>query len=51
LPSGLSQGHEAAPVVNGGYLFVRTPMEHSIVMDAATGKALWNYEYPLEKEA
>ncbi|MGA2343011.1 MAG: hypothetical protein ABSG29_07450, partial [Steroidobacteraceae bacterium] len=28
--SGLSQGHEAAPVVNGKYLFVTTPMDHLI---------------------
>ena len=36
--SGLSQGHEAAPVVNGKYMFVTTPMDHLIAMDATTGK-------------
>jgi alcohol dehydrogenase (cytochrome c) len=49
--SGLSQGHEAAPVVNGKYMFVTTPMDHLIAMDATTGKVLWKYEYPIDKKA
>jgi alcohol dehydrogenase (cytochrome c) len=49
--SELSQGHEAAPVVNGTYLFVTTPMDHVIAMDATNGKVLWQYEYPLDKKA
>src|ERR1700722_20121455 len=49
--SDLSQGHEAAPVVNGKYMFVTTPMDHLIAMDATTGKVLWKYEYPIDKKA
>src|SRR6202162_1289212 len=49
--SGLSQGHEAAPVVNGKYMFVTTPMDHLIAMDATTGKVLWKYEYPIDPKA
>lgn len=49
--SGLSQGHEAAPIVNGRYMFVTTPMDHLLAFDAATGKLLWKYDFPLEKKA
>ncbi len=41
--SGLKQGHEAAPVVNGRYLFVTTPMDHLIALDATTGTVRWTY--------
>ena len=49
--SDLSQGHEAAPVVNGKYMFVTTPMDHLIAMDATSGKVLWKYEYPIDQKA
>src|ERR1700722_17133964 len=49
--SDLSQGHEAAPVVNGKYMFVTTPMDHLIAMDATNGEVLWKYDYPLDKKA
>ncbi len=41
--TGLKQGHEAAPIVNGRYMFVTTPMDHIIAMDATTGKVIWKY--------
>lgn len=49
--SGLNQGHEAAPIVNGKYMFVTTPMDHLIALDATTGKKLWEYDYPIDKKA
>lgn len=49
--SELSQGHEAAPVVNGRFMFVTTPMDHLIAMDATNGKVLWKYDYPIDKKA
>jgi alcohol dehydrogenase (cytochrome c) len=39
--SDLSQGHEAAPLVNGKYMFVTTPMDHLIALDATNGKVLY----------
>ena len=42
--TGLKQGHEAAPVVNGDTMFVTTPMNHLIAMDATTGKVKWQYK-------
>ena len=41
--TGLKQGHEAPPVVNGHMMFVTTPMDHLIAMDATTGKIAWTY--------
>jgi len=49
--SNLFQGHEAAPVVNGNYMFVTTPMDHLVALDAVSGKVLWKYDYPIEPKA
>jgi len=49
--SKLYQGHEAAPVVNGRYMFVTTPMDHLIAMDATNGTVLWKYDYPIDPKA
>ncbi len=41
---GLKPGYEAAPIVNGRYMFVTTPMDHLRAFDALTGKLLWKYD-------
>ena len=51
VQSDLSQGHESAPVVNGKYMFVTTPMDHLIALDATSGKVLWKYDYPIDPKA
>lgn len=45
--TGLPQGHEAAPIVNGRYLFFTTPLDHIVALDAVTGEKLWTYERDL----
>lgn len=47
----LTQGFEAAPVVNGNVMFVTTPMDHILALDATTGKKIWSYEFPIDKKA
>ena len=42
--TGLKPGHEAPPVVNGHYMFITTPMDQLIALDATTGKKLWQYK-------
>ena len=42
--TGLPQGHEAAPIVNGRYLFFTTPLNHVVALDATNGTVLWTYE-------
>jgi alcohol dehydrogenase (cytochrome c) len=49
--TGLNQGHEAAPIVNGHFMYVTTPLDHLIAMDATTGKVLWKYTYALPPAA
>src|SRR6266550_2333246 len=35
--------HESAPVINNGVMFVSTPMNQVIAIDARTGNVLWRY--------
>jgi alcohol dehydrogenase (cytochrome c) len=45
--TGLPQGHEAAPIVNGRYLFFTTPLDHVVALDATNGTLLWTYDREL----
>jgi alcohol dehydrogenase (cytochrome c) len=47
----LTQGFEAAPLVNGNTMFVTTPMDHLLALDATTGKELWNYVAKVDEKA
>jgi alcohol dehydrogenase (cytochrome c) len=49
--TGLKQGHEAPPIVNGRTMFITTPMDHVIALDAVTGKVLWKYVAPIPPTA
>jgi alcohol dehydrogenase (cytochrome c) len=44
--TGLKQGHEAPPIVNGRWMFVTTPLGRIVALDATTGEVLWRYERP-----
>ena len=41
--TGVIDGHEAPPIVNGGVMFVTTPRAQVLALDAATGDLLWRY--------
>jgi alcohol dehydrogenase (cytochrome c) len=41
--TGQSNGHEAPPIVNNGVMFVSTPGNQVIAIDAKTGVQLWRY--------
>jgi alcohol dehydrogenase (cytochrome c) len=41
--TGVIEGHEAPPMVNNGVMFVTTPYDHVLALDAATGKLIWEY--------
>lgn len=41
--TGVAFGHEAPPLVNDGVMFVATPQNQVIAIDARTGKVLWRY--------
>jgi alcohol dehydrogenase (cytochrome c) len=40
--------HQAAPIVNGGVMFVTSPNNQVIAIDAKSGTLLWRYRRPLE---
>ena len=41
--TGVSSGHEAAPLVNSGVMFISTPSHRVVAIDAKTGVILWRY--------
>ena len=44
LSTGVTSGHESPPVVNDGIMFVTTPEDRVIAVDARTGDQLWLYQ-------
>ena len=45
--TGQENGHEAPPIVNAGVMFVATPGNQVIALDAKSGQLLWRYRRPL----
>jgi alcohol dehydrogenase (cytochrome c) len=50
LSTGVNNGHEAPPIVNNGVMFVATPGNQVIAIDAASGALLWRYRRPLPED-
>jgi alcohol dehydrogenase (cytochrome c) len=48
--TGMREAHQAPPVVNDGYMFVTTPQNHLLALDARTGELLWRYERELPED-
>ena len=48
--TGVTNGHEAPPMVNNGVMFVATPGNQVIALDAKTGDLLWRYRRPLPED-
>ena len=40
-------GHESPPIVNDGVMFITTPGNHLLALDARRGELLWRYEHEL----
>jgi alcohol dehydrogenase (cytochrome c) len=49
--TGATNGHEAPALVNRGVMFVSTPGNQVIALDAAKGAVLWRYRRPLPEDA
>ncbi|NJO33264.1 MAG: PQQ-dependent dehydrogenase, methanol/ethanol family [Rhodospirillales bacterium] len=45
--TGVDSGHEAPPIVNDGVMFVATPYDQIIALDAVSGEKLWDYQREL----
>ncbi len=41
--TGVNNGHEATPIVNQGVMYIATPGNQVLALDAATGRLLWRY--------
>ena len=46
IETGEARVHESAPVVNNGVMFVTTPNNQVIALDAKTGAIVWRYKRP-----
>jgi alcohol dehydrogenase (cytochrome c) len=44
--TGMNNGHEAAPIVNGGVMFVTSSFNQVLALDARSGNVLWRYRSP-----
>jgi alcohol dehydrogenase (cytochrome c) len=50
VATGVTNGHQAPPIVNNGVMFVATPGNQVIALDARTGAILWRYRRPLPED-
>lgn len=48
--TGVVEGHEAPPMVNGGVMFVATPYAQVLALDAKSGTPLWRYKHKLPED-
>ena len=48
--TGVTNGHEAPPMVNNGVMFVATPGNQVLAIEAKTGVLLWRYKRPLPED-
>jgi alcohol dehydrogenase (cytochrome c) len=48
--TGQAEGHQAPPIVNNGVMFVATPGNQVIALEAKTGKLLWRYKRPIPED-
>ena len=49
--TGVPNGHEAPPLVNNGVMFMATPGNQVIAVDAKSGQVLWRYRRPIPEDA
>src|SRR5881296_3993792 len=49
--TGMVSGHEAPPIINNGVMFVATPGNQVIAIEAKTGKPLWRFRRPFAEGA
>ncbi len=47
MATGQVEGHEAPPIVHNGVMFVATPNNQVLAIEAKTGNLLWRYKRPM----
>lgn len=48
--TGMTEAHQAPPIVNDGHLFITTPQNHVLALDARTGALNWRYARELPED-
>jgi alcohol dehydrogenase (cytochrome c) len=48
--TGQVEGHQAPPIVNNGVMFVATPGNQLLALEAKSGNLLWRYKRPLPED-
>jgi glucose dehydrogenase len=48
--TGVAEGHQAPPIVNNGIMFVSTPQNQVLALDAKSGERLWRYKRELPED-
>lgn len=48
--TGVAEGHQSPPIVNDRYMFITTPQNQVIALDAKTGMELWRYKKEIPAE-
>src|SRR5258708_37308179 len=48
--TGVTEGHQAPPIVNDGVMFVTTPQQQGITLRAKTGDLIWRYKKELPED-
>jgi len=49
--TGIREAFQATPLVADGVMYITTPRNHLVALDARTGKQLWRYEHTLDTTA
>jgi alcohol dehydrogenase (cytochrome c) len=50
MATGQVEGHQAPPIVNNGVMFVATPGNQMLAIEATTGNILWRYKRTLPED-
>lgn len=50
LVTGVTEGHQAPPMVNNGVMFVATPGNQVLAIEAKSGNLLWRYKRPMPED-
>jgi alcohol dehydrogenase (cytochrome c) len=50
MATGQVEGHQAPPIVNNGAMFVATPGNQVLALDAKTGQLLWRFKRPIPED-
>ncbi|MSR13707.1 MAG: PQQ-dependent dehydrogenase, methanol/ethanol family [Gammaproteobacteria bacterium] len=48
--TGMLEAHQAPPIVNAGMLFITTPQNHLLALDARSGELVWRYQRELPED-